>query len=49
VNGRQAALRGRAASGTWLPGAVHDLSAARTHAIIEALTDAKVMTFADKA
>jgi hypothetical protein len=32
-----------------LPGAVHDLTAARTHAIIEALTSAKVMTFADKA
>ncbi|MEV0899247.1 transposase family protein [Actinoplanes sp. NPDC049802] len=32
-----------------LPGAVHDLTAARTHAIIEVLTSAKVMTFADKA
>ncbi len=32
-----------------LPGAVHDLTAARTHAIIAALTSAKVMTFADKA
>jgi hypothetical protein len=31
-----------------LPGAVHDLSAARTHGIIDALTSAKVMTFADK-
>jgi hypothetical protein len=34
---------------TALPGAVHDLTAARTHAIIEALTSANVMTFADKA
>jgi hypothetical protein len=32
-----------------LPGAAHDLTAARTHAVIEALTSAKVMTFADKA
>lgn len=32
-----------------LPGAVHDLTAARTRAIIEASTSAKVMTFADKA
>jgi hypothetical protein len=32
-----------------LPGAVHDLTAAHAHAIIEALTSAKVMTFADKA
>jgi hypothetical protein len=32
-----------------LPGAVHELTAARTHAIIEALTSANVMTFADKA
>jgi DDE superfamily endonuclease len=32
-----------------LPGAVHDLTAARTHAIIEAMTSAKVMTSADKA
>ena len=32
-----------------LPGAVHDLTAARTHTIIEALTSANVMTFADKA
>lgn len=31
-----------------LPGAVHDLSAARTHALIDALTDARVMTVADK-
>ncbi|MER5333771.1 transposase family protein [Micromonospora sp. NPDC002717] len=31
-----------------LPGAVHDLTAARTHGIIEALTSANVMTFADK-
>ena len=31
-----------------LPGAVHDLTAARTHDIIEALTSADVMTFADK-
>jgi hypothetical protein len=31
-----------------LPGSVHDLTAARTHAIIEALTGANVMTFADK-
>ena len=32
-----------------LPGAVHDLTAARTHAIIDALTSQKVMTFVDKA
>jgi hypothetical protein len=32
-----------------LPGAVHDLTAAHTHAIIDALTAANVMTFADKA
>lgn len=32
-----------------MPGAVHDLTAARTHTIIEALTSANVMTFADKA
>ena len=32
-----------------LPGAVHDLTAARSHTIIEALSRAKVMTFADKA
>ena len=31
-----------------LPGSVHDLTAARTHDIIEALTSADVMTFADK-
>ena len=31
-----------------LPGATHDLSAARVHGIIEALTSAGVMTFADK-
>ncbi|MFD6262689.1 transposase family protein [Micromonospora chalcea] len=31
-----------------LPGAVHDLTAARTHGIIDALTRADVMTFADK-
>jgi hypothetical protein len=31
-----------------LPGSVHDLTAARTHGIIEALTSAEVMTFADK-
>jgi hypothetical protein len=31
-----------------LPGAVHDLTAARTHTIIEALTSANVMTFVDK-
>jgi hypothetical protein len=32
-----------------LPGSTHDLTAARTHSIIEALTSANVMTFADKA
>ena len=32
-----------------LPGSAHDLTAARTHGIIDALTSAKVMTFADKA
>ena len=32
-----------------LPGSVHDLTAARTHGIIDALTTEKVMTFADKA
>jgi hypothetical protein len=32
-----------------LPGSVHDLTAARTHAIIDALTSANVTTFADKA
>jgi hypothetical protein len=31
-----------------LPGAVHDLTAARTQRIIEALASANVMTFADK-
>ncbi len=31
-----------------LPGSTHDLTAARTHGIIEALTSADVMTFADK-
>jgi hypothetical protein len=31
-----------------LPGSVHDLTAARTHGIIEALTSEDVMTFADK-
>jgi hypothetical protein len=30
-----------------LPGAVHDLTAARTHGIIDALTRADVMTFAE--
>ena len=32
-----------------LPGSIHDLTAARTHGIIDALTSEKVMTFADKA
>jgi hypothetical protein len=32
-----------------LPGAAHDLTAARTHGIIDALTRANVLTFADKA
>jgi hypothetical protein len=32
-----------------LPGAVHDLTAARTHGIIDALSSDDVMTFADKA
>jgi hypothetical protein len=32
-----------------LPGSAHDLSTARTHGIIDALTNANVMTFADKA
>jgi hypothetical protein len=32
-----------------LPGSAHDLTAARTHGIVEALTSANVMTFADKA
>jgi hypothetical protein len=31
-----------------LPGSVHDLTAARTYGIIDALTSANVMTFADK-
>jgi hypothetical protein len=31
-----------------LPGATHDLTAAREHGILEALTAAEVMTFADK-
>jgi hypothetical protein len=31
-----------------LPGAAHDLSAARTHGLIDALTGAQVMTFADQ-
>ncbi|TDC40767.1 transposase family protein [Micromonospora sp. KC213] len=31
-----------------LPGSVHDLTAARIHGIIDALTSAKVMTFGDK-
>jgi hypothetical protein len=31
-----------------LPGSTHDLTPARTHEIIEALTSADVMTFADK-
>jgi hypothetical protein len=31
-----------------LPGSTHDLTAARTHGIIDALTGADVMTFADK-
>jgi hypothetical protein len=30
-----------------LPGAVHDLTAARTHGLIDALTSAHVLTFAD--
>ena len=32
-----------------LPGSTHDLTAARAHRIIDALTSEKVMTFADKA
>ncbi|WP_328822666.1 transposase family protein [Micromonospora rubida] len=32
-----------------LPGTLHDLTAARTHDLIDALTSANVMTFADKA
>jgi hypothetical protein len=31
-----------------LPGSTHDLSAAREHGIVDALTEADVMTFADK-
>ena len=31
-----------------LPGSTHDLTAARSHGIIEALTRQEVMTFADK-
>jgi hypothetical protein len=31
-----------------LPGATHDLSAARTHGLIDVLSSAEVMTFADK-
>ncbi len=31
-----------------LPGSTHDLTAARSHGIIDALTNANVMTFADK-
>lgn len=34
---------------TALPGSTHDLTAARAHGIIDALTSANVMTFADKA
>ncbi len=32
-----------------LPGSAHDLTAARTHGIIDALTSNDVLTFADKA
>ena len=32
-----------------LPGCAHDLTAARTHGILDALSTANVMTFADKA
>ena len=32
-----------------LPGAVHDLTAARSHGLLDALTSAGVLTFADKA
>ena len=32
-----------------LPGSAHDLTAARNHGIINALTSENVMTFADKA
>jgi hypothetical protein len=31
-----------------LPGATHDLTAARTHGLIDTLSNANVMTFADK-
>ena len=31
-----------------LPGSTHDLTAAREHGIIDALAEARVMTFADK-
>ncbi len=31
-----------------LPGATHDLTAARAHEIVDALTNADVMTFADR-
>lgn len=31
-----------------MPGSVHDLTAARTHGLIDALTSANVLTFADK-
>lgn len=31
-----------------LPGSAHDLTAARTHGLIDALTSANVLTFADK-
>jgi hypothetical protein len=31
-----------------LPGSVHDLTTARTHGIIDALSSADVMTFTDK-
>jgi hypothetical protein len=31
-----------------LPGAVHDIRAARTHGVIDALTEAGAMVFADK-
>ncbi len=32
-----------------LPGSAHDLTAARTHGIVDGLSNAHVMTFADKA
>jgi hypothetical protein len=31
-----------------LPGAIHDLHAARTHGLVDALTESRVMTLADK-